>query len=722
MLNRFTFGYALAFMQRVYQIPKINMNHLPQLAASLRVRSLLKPIQNNMKGRTVLKALAITHYWPLVLQTILTLIHCLLTLGTQVAFFQLLKHLEQRGSPQFDRVVCHILNLAMTVMSISGVNLESATNWISCTRLGLPASAELKAITYAKAMRQKDANFEIETTSSSKGKVKRKNVLSILDSDIGSVSHLADFNWSIFQAITKLTLGAGFLVQLLGWRSAFAGFVAPFVMLPLNMFVSGKLQVSRRQWTVARDITMAAVTELFEKIIGIKLLGFEIRQKQKTENQREKELLAAWKRNLILVALTAITQFSPTAMSAISLTTYALLYGDLPVSIAFTALTVFKSLEYTFSQIPSAIAAVTNGTTSADILDIFFDMPDKVRNTIPGDQIAYENAFVTWPTRKESASAFTLRDLNFKLPKEGLTVIFGGTSSGKSLLLKSFLSEAEVVGGTLRVPVPPSEDERYDKRANEANWILDSAHALVAETPWNENTSIRDNIIFGLPECEQRLKQVIFACALKKDLESLKHGILTDVGPNGKNLSGGQKWRVALARALYSRAGIIFMEDILSALDARTARHVFEHALTGELAKGRTRVLVTHNVDLCWPRTDYFLKVGNRTIEKQGVVDRPQESNHGEDISNSDIPADSDTIDGNGETSDDDNETQEDPAPKFVLEEKRNSGSVKRKYYQAFFGAGGSWPFWIMVVSLYLSYTGVELGRVSAFHDCGLNP
>src|SRR6185436_16738598 len=108
--------------------------------------------------------------------------------------------------------------------------------------------------------------------------------------------------------------------------------------------------------------------------------------------------------------------------------------------------------------------------------------------------------------------------------------------------------------------------------------------------PWIENASLKDNILFGLPLLPERYEAVLDACALKQDLEILEDGDQTEIGANGINLSGGQRWRVTLARALYSRAGILVMDDIFSAVDAHVGRWIFEKALTGELSDGRTRV------------------------------------------------------------------------------------------------------------------------------------
>ena len=107
------------------------------------------------------------------------------------------------------------------------------------------------------------------------------------------------------------------------------------------------------------------------------------------------------------------------------------------------------------------------------------------------------------------------------------------------------------------VPRAPSTLERYDSQATVANWIIPSSVAFVAQIPWIEHATIKDNVLFGLPYDEIRYQETIEASALRKDLDMLEDGELTEIGAKGINLSGGQRWRVTFARALYSRAGIL---------------------------------------------------------------------------------------------------------------------------------------------------------------------
>ena len=96
------------------------------------------------------------------------------------------------------------------------------------------------------------------------------------------------------------------------------------------------------------------------------------------------------------------------------------------------------------------------------------------------------------------------------------------------------------------------------------------------QNPWIQNKTIRDNILFGLPLHEHRYNRAIEACQLAADLEILKGGDLTEIGEKGINLSGGQKARVSLARAVYSDCDIVLMDDPVSALDSNVKHKVFE--------------------------------------------------------------------------------------------------------------------------------------------------
>ncbi len=131
----------------------------------------------------------------------------------------------------------------------------------------------------------------------------------------------------------------------------------------------------------------------------------------------------------------------------------------------------------------------------------------------------------------------------------------------------------------------------------------------VPQEPWIFTASIRQNILFGKPYEEEKFKRIIHTCCLEADLELFPDGEHTIVGEKGINLSGGQRARINLARALYSDAQIYLFDDPLSAVDASVARNIYDNCINGHLAD-KIRILVTHQV--------HFLSNANQIIYLSG--------------------------------------------------------------------------------------------------------
>ncbi|RYD79216.1 MAG: ATP-binding cassette domain-containing protein, partial [Verrucomicrobiaceae bacterium] len=202
--------------------------------------------------------------------------------------------------------------------------------------------------------------------------------------------------------------------------------------------------------------------------------------------------------------------------------------------------------------------------------------PDKDKNSTPaqeGDVLALERATFAWPGTPKPV----LRDISLSFP-EGLSVICGEVAVGKTALLQALLGELDMLEGKLSGP--------------------HEAVGYCSQTPWLQSMSIRENILFSAEYEDERYKNVLDACALTPDLLEFKAGDLSFIGENGIGLSGGQKARVALARAAYSRSKMLLLDDPLSALDQQTAETIVQKLFAGKLMRGRTVVLVTHRIDL----------------------------------------------------------------------------------------------------------------------------
>jgi ABC-type multidrug transport system fused ATPase/permease subunit len=450
----------------------------------------------------------------------------------------------------------------------------------------------------------------------------------------------------------KLIVSIIFLLYLVGWESLLAGLTSVALIFPLNKFLTFRYGAFQKKLMATRDKKTQVVSEALQGIRQIKFSANEPEWTEKINKARDEELAQLWQTKLNNLYMMLGAEIGPMLLTVATLATFAYIHGSLLPSVAFTTLGVLMQLEGLFGMIPFLLVMHINAKVSCDRIDIFLKSAEKPENTSPGDSISFHKVSVSFPSKektreekndeddeeaRESREAqenrFILHNLNLEFPNNSLTVISGPTGSGKSLLLAAILGEVDVLEGNITVPRAPPVDQRFDSKATAADWIIPSSIAFVAQTPWIENMSIKDNILFGLPYDETRYNKVLSACALTQDLTLFDDGDQTEVGAQGISLSGGQKWRLTLARAFYSRAGILILDDVFSALDAHVGKHIYDNALMGELAEGRTRILATHHVSLCLPRAEYAVSLSaNGTLEHAGLVEELRQSGSFENI------------------------------------------------------------------------------------------
>ncbi|XP_014208436.1 probable multidrug resistance-associated protein lethal(2)03659 [Copidosoma floridanum] len=185
--------------------------------------------------------------------------------------------------------------------------------------------------------------------------------------------------------------------------------------------------------------------------------------------------------------------------------------------------------------------------------------------------VQFDDVTAKW---NEHSSDNTLENINVKIEPGKLYIVIGMVGSGKSSLLSTILGEVNVLRGNVRVKGTISY-------ADQDAWVFGS--------------SVRQNVTFGQEFDRQRYQRVVKACALLKDFKQFPHGDQTIVGERGSSLSGGQKARINLARAVYRQANIYLLDDPLSAVDAHVGKHLFEECLQKYL-RGKTRLLATHQL------------------------------------------------------------------------------------------------------------------------------
>uniref|UniRef100_A0A182K842 Uncharacterized protein n=1 Tax=Anopheles christyi TaxID=43041 RepID=A0A182K842_9DIPT len=194
----------------------------------------------------------------------------------------------------------------------------------------------------------------------------------------------------------------------------------------------------------------------------------------------------------------------------------------------------------------------------------------------------------------------TLSNINIDFRKGLLIGVIGPVGAGKSSLLQAILRELPLESGSV---------------------VAQGRFAYVSQEPWVFSGTVRQNILFGQPMEKDRYDSVIRACALVTDFEQLPDGDRTMIGERGAALSGGQKARISLARAVYRRADVFLLDDPLSAVDAHVGRHLFDLCLgpQGRLGTLRTtRILVTHQVHFL-KEADWVVILNEGQVQAQGT-------------------------------------------------------------------------------------------------------
>ena len=159
-------------------------------------------------------------------------------------------------------------------------------------------------------------------------------------------------------------------------------------------------------------------------------------------------------------------------------------------------------------------------------------------------------------------------------------------------------------------------DKAIKESTSEPDMKITGSVSLIEQNPWILNQTIRNNILFGQNLDSQKYNETIEICQLARDLSILPGGDLTQIGEKGINLSGGQKARVSIARAVYANHDIVLMDDPLSALDAHVKKEIFEKVICHKL-KDKTRLLATHAIDIL-DKVDRIIVIDQGRIIHQG--------------------------------------------------------------------------------------------------------
>ncbi|KJA28401.1 hypothetical protein HYPSUDRAFT_62031 [Hypholoma sublateritium FD-334 SS-4] len=553
------------------------------------------------------------------------------------------------------------------------------------------------------------------------GETKNADLGKILNLMQGDTYSVAQRFWEfsgLFTSPVRIIIALTFLYQILGW-SALSGVAVVLIAFTLNYpLAQYDISITRSSWK-AKDSRMDVVNELLQNIRFLKFYGWECQWSRKAESARETELRWRIKGNIVDTAISFIWVWMPSATALTSFMCYTLIAGEeLTVSKAFTSIALFSQLQTPMVALPGQVFAMLHAYVSMQRIEDFLkedEVPDWA-STLLGDSIdpvvtkqgekvetGFSDASFEW---KESLctdavpSRFHLGPLDIIFPAGKLTIVSGATGSGKSAFLVALLGEMHCIAGKVLI----------DKMNHQV--------AYCAQNSWLEHATIRANVAFGspFPFNEARYQSVLDACALRQDLAILDAGDMTEIGEKGITLSGGQRARIALARAMYSQAKCILLDDPLAAVDMHTAQHLVSNCFSGDLALGRTIVLVTHHISLCLPIASYLVELQKGTILYQGTIPELEEKGHlshfikteDEPFPSPDSPPET-LLDGDNKLAP---PLRREPANdgKLVEAEARAEGRVSLRSYVTYIKASGIFA-WSLTLAIMTLIRGINIGN-----------
>ena len=528
------------------------------------------------------------------------------------------------------RALPWVLGLFITIITSSTLQ---GTLWsLMEGSLTVRLTTQLSMLLFNKTMNLAPAGH-----SSSTGQVFTLQLMDV-DRIVSATFHLC----ALLTSPLELILGGYFLYRVLG-ISALIGLSTSIFIIPLVVLLCRALRTSNARLMDARDKRMSLLSECFLGIRMIKAQAWESIFDERVGKTRKDELHAQKTTFVFETLMSSILEVNPLLLTFVALTCYTQVFHQvLMPSVAFTALALFTELRWVFLLLPRAAISLLQTFVSADRIATYLLNPEVAPSPISCVLVKPEactlrlvNATLTWPTKDKAP--FTLRDVNATF-SPGITLVCGRVGAGKSLLLHGLLQEARILAGYVDCPRSPRSGVPYDAQSktaalqtlNTPQWLRSDLVAYAPQVPFLLHTTIRENILFGLPMGDgKRYQATLEVCGLGPDLQDLKHGDLTDVGENGTELSGGQKARIGLARAVYSRARVLLLDDVFAAVDARTCQHIITRLLrSGSFLDGRTVVLVSHNVQQVCQAVDCVVYLDNGGISFYGKPQDFLESDH----------------------------------------------------------------------------------------------
>ncbi|KAJ4473750.1 metal resistance protein YCF1 [Lentinula aciculospora] len=439
---------------------------------------------------------------------------------------------------------------------------------------GMRVRSGLVDVLYQKALIL--SNDELDRTSG--------DLVNLMSVDATRLQDFCQFGLISISGPFQIILAFVSLYNLLGWP-AFVGVAIMVFSVPLNTFIARILKRMQQEQMKNRDKRTRLMSELLANIKSIKLYGWEFAFIRKILQVRNEQELVMLKKLGIVTSLNQMLWGGIPLLVAFSSFAVAATVSSKPLTsdVIFPAISLFMLLQFPlamFSQVTSnVIESIVSIQRLSDYLNASQLQPDarKAIETLSianGQEVlSIKDADFSW---SRTAVQPTLEGVNFSVRKGELIGVFGKVGCGKTSLLSAIIG---------------------DMTRREGEVLVRGTVAYASQNPWILSATVRENILFSHEYDESFYNMVVEACALAPDFVLLPQGDATEVGEKGITLSGGQRARIALARAVYARADLVLLDDCLAAVDSHVARHIFTQVIGPQgLLASKARILVTNSI------------------------------------------------------------------------------------------------------------------------------
>ena len=439
-------------------------------------------------------------------------------------------------------------------------------------------------------------------------KVLRLSMSSFTETDIGQILNILANDLNRFEEVGFLLVYlvaaplASIFSLCITYRflgtSSLAGFVILVLFVPFQGIMGRLFNRFRRNTTEITDKRVNLMSEVVSAMKLIKVYCWEQPFARVIADIRSDEI-HAMKNTYYLEGINSAVFFVATKVILFAcFIAYVIQTGSLDAEAVFVTMSIFNAIRVPVTRIfPNAIglggesfvalsrvndillleersenAVQDKITSSTNLKDHLYNgVQQHAEEIVEKGSITMNKFCGKWTNKIPKEN---LMDINISVKPGELLMVVGSVGSGKTCLLYSLLNEIERVSGTC---------------------CINGSISYASQESWCFGASIRQNILLGNLMSDLKYNKVIEVCGLERDFKLFDMGDETFVGEKGYNLSGGQKARVSLARAVYHEADYYLLDDPLSAVDPKVANHVFEKCIKGYL-KGKTVVLVTHQL------------------------------------------------------------------------------------------------------------------------------